>query len=127
MFMALHGFTKSHCGCQDGSKNLFSLMKQRQLLNKRDQDIVFPVLQNNSYFAYSKHVLIAAICDDNLDVQRQAVEIIISSGQRVQPSAVCIFDRNDIKLNFPAEIYFDMIDLNNCEVTPPSLLSRVQR
>ena len=48
-------------------------------LNKQDQDIVFPVLQNNSYFSHSEHVLIAAICDDDLDVCRQAVEIIISS------------------------------------------------
>ena len=70
-------------------------------------------------------MLIAAVCDDDLDVRRQAVEIIISSRQRVQPNAVRIFDKNDIKLNFSAETYFDMIDWDNCQVTPPPLLSHV--
>ena len=60
-------------------------MKQFQQLSKQDQDVVFSILQNNSYFAHSDHVLIAAVCDNDLDVFRQAVEIIISSRQRVQP------------------------------------------
>ena len=68
---------------------------------------------------------IAAVCDDNLDVRRQAVEIIISSRQRVQLNAVSIFDKNDIKLNFPAKIYFDMIDWENCQITLPPLMSHV--
>jgi hypothetical protein len=116
---------KCHSGCQDGAKNFFFLMKQCQQLNKQDQDIVFPVLQNNSYFAHPENVLIAAVSDDDLNVRRQAVEIIISSRQRVQPNAVRIFDKNEIKLNFSAETYFDMIDWDNCQITPPPLLSHV--
>ena len=92
-------------------------VKNSFFLNKRDQDIVPPVLQNNSYFAHSELLLIAAICDNDLDVRRQAVEIIMSSRQRVQLNVVFIFNKNDIKLNFSAEKYFDIIDWDNCKVT----------
>ena len=68
---------------------------------------------------------IAAVCDDNLDARRQAVEIIISLRQKMQPNAVSNFHKNDIKLNFPAKTYFDMIDWDNCHVILPPLLSHV--
>ena len=102
---------KCNNGCQDESNNFFFHIKQR-----------FAIKQ---YFAHSEHIAIAAVCDDNLDVRRQAVEIIISSRQRVQPNAVSIFDKNDVKPNFPAKTYFDMIDWDNCQVTLPPLLSHV--
>ena len=116
---------KCNSGCQDGAKNFFFLIKQCQQLNKQDQGVVFPVLLNNCYFAHPENVLIAAVSDDDLDVRRQAVEIIISSRQRVQSNAVRMFDKNDISLNFSAETYFDMIDWDNCQITPPPLLSHV--
>ena len=70
-------------------------MTQCQQLNKRDEDIVFKAIQKNSFLAHSEHVFIAAVCDNYFDVCRQAVEIINSSRQRVQPNGVCIFDKND--------------------------------
>lgn len=116
---------KCHSSCQDGARNFFFLMKQCQQLSKSDQTVVFPVLQNNCYFAHPENVLIAAVADDDLDIRRQAIQLIIAARENVAPCAVRLFDKNSITLNFSAQTYFQMIDWARCQVTPPPLLSHL--
>lgn len=116
---------KKHKSSQDGAKNFFFLLQQCHLLSEDDQDIIFPVLQNNSYFAHPESILIAAVADDDADIRKQATQRIINARHSEKEGVIRVFDKNNITINFSADSYITMIDWSACIVTAPPLLSHL--
>jgi hypothetical protein len=116
---------KSFSSCQDGAKIFFFVMKQCLQLDKCDSKLVLPVLQNNKYFAHPENILLAAVGDDDINVRKQAVDMIIEARSKVVLGSVRYFDKDKIVINWSASSYFEMIDWTQCYITAPPMLSHL--
>ena len=114
---------KSHPLCSDGARNFFfALTSSRQLPDESIRQCVETVLTRNCYFAHPESILLAAITDDNINIRRNAVQII-TSVRTAERDTVRKFSKSTIVLNLDATDYFNMIDWNLSEVSPPPLVS----
>jgi hypothetical protein len=119
-------YIKTHSSCQDGARNIFYMLQLLQDLDPSDQEIIFPVIQNNNYFSHPENILLAAVGDDDEEIRKFATEKIITARQNFLPSEVIrTMDKNTVFLQSSATSYVDMIDWTKCNLTPPPLLSHI--
>lgn len=116
---------KSHSTCQDGAKNFFFLVKLCQHLSDEDKSIVYPVLQNNNYFAHPENILLAAVGDDDIDIRKVAAQRIIAARHEQKDGPPRTFDKKNVVINFRANSYIHMIDWTKCRVTVPPLMVHI--
>ena len=113
---------KSHPTCQDGAKNFFFMLSLYQKLDKPDQDVVAPVLQNNSYFCHPENILVAAVRNDDKNIRKFACEKILQARSDHSDDRIRCFDKSLIKINFTCKSYLDMIDWDKAIFASPPLL-----
>lgn len=109
---------KSEDSIAMGPKHLFKYIQLiREHTEKTIQDIVFPVIERNSYFAHPENVLLAMLVDENGTIRKQAVTTILKT--RALPDENNNTNRifNKPKLNFKAKTYYEMCSIDNFE--PP--------
>lgn len=116
---------KTCSSCQDGPRNFFFIMQQSLQLEECDRKIVLPVLQNNKYFAHPENILLAAVGDDDINIRKQAVDMIIEARSKLDVGHVRYFDKEEIVINWSATSYFEMIDWTQCDITAPPMLSHL--
>jgi len=86
-----------------------------QKLDKNDQTVVAPVLQNNSYF-----------CHPEDDKRRKfACEKILMAHDNHHSDRIRCFDKNSIKINFTSESYINMVDWEKVVFDSPPLLKGI--
>ena len=90
-----------------GSKHYYGLIRRCQSLDNETKEIVFPVIQNNAYFAHSECVLLTMLVDENPTLRKLACSRI----QKARESANCHLLRayQLPKVNLYAKTYADMI------------------
>ena len=112
-------FVKSHPHCQEGSKNFFKLIQLVMDLPKDFQDIVLPVLQWNGWWAHPENIVIGMLADDREVIRTKAVHYIMAARRERDPDNLRKFVIP--KINFQANFYFDMADLDAGEKMEPPL------
>lgn len=114
---------KSRPNCQEGAKNFFYIVSLYQKLDRADQIVVAPVLQNNNYFCHPENILLAAVSDSDENIRKFAFDKILIARSSHSVERIRCFDKNKIKLDFSATSYLDMIDWENAQFDSPPLLN----
>ena len=86
------------------------------------QEIVLPIIQRNGYFSQSENILQAMVNDENMIVRELGLRRVLRSRKLCKGPLTKIRAFKVPKINFDADIYYEMIDWQNVEVTPPPLL-----
>lgn len=100
-----------------GPKHLFEYIKlTREHTGKTIQDIIFPVIERNSYFAHPENILLTMLVDDIRSIREQAVTAILKT--RARPGENNTTNRifSKPKLNFTANTYYEMCSIDNFEL-----------
>ena len=98
---------KYHESLVFGSNNLFGLIKRCKTLDDSTKKIVYPVIQNNGYFAHSECILLSMIVDHDTNLRKLALSRIIKARGSEDSHTKRKFRMPEI--NFNAEHYGDMI------------------
>lgn len=109
---------KSEDSIATSPKHLFEYIKlTRENTEKTIQNIVFSVIERNSYFAHAENVLLTMLVDENRTIREQAVTAILK--RRALPGENSNTNRIFIKpkLNFNAKNYYEMCSIDDFE--PP--------
>lgn len=88
-------------------RHLFKYIQLIQWLPVKYKEIVQDVISRNSYYAHPENILMSMIADDQLDVRKQAVDIILKT-RASSTTGVRKFKLPSI--DFKAKVYYDMID-----------------
>jgi hypothetical protein len=116
---------KLHCSCLDGAKNFFYIMQLTNQLDHSDRQVIQSVLQNNCYFAHPENILLAAVFDDDQSIRQAACDKIIQARQNTMHNSIRVFSKSDIKLDFSAVSYLEMIEWSSINISPPPLLANI--
>lgn len=118
---------KTHPRAFDGATNFFFLVRAcRELNDSKLREITEKVLKTNCYFGHAENILIAALVDCDIAVRRDAAQKIVQARRdRNTDDTVRKFSKANIKLNFAAETYYDLIDWTSCKVTSPPMISEL--
>ena len=119
---------KQNWAFRNGPIHLFNLyMLSKKLLSKNHPTLyqgVKDVLQNNGFFANMEQILVTMCHDQDPQINERAISIIEFLRKQEQPKIPRRFKVPQI--NFDAEFYYDMVDLNNfnaADFTSPPILS----
>ena len=105
----------------DAPKHVFLQTKLMKLLPDNVQTIVKPFISKNAYYAHPEPLLLAMLDDDNTEVRKQAVDIILNI-RRNQPSTSRPIRSYAVPtLLYDADSYNTMIDWNAETLTEPPL------
>ena len=85
------------------------------------QEIVLPIIQRNVYFSQSENILLAMVNDENMIVRELGLRRVLRSRKLCEGPLTKIRAFKVPKINFDADIYYEMIDWRNVEATPPPL------
>ena len=114
---------KTKKSIKDGAIHFYSFIKRTRYLEKKYLNIIEPVIARNAYFAHPENVLLSMLSDSRPEIRTQAVEKIVQARNNERHSSVRKF--RVPTLNFQADDYTKMINLNSSNVTPPPVLSNV--
>ena len=114
--------TKRHPSIDKALKRLHEMVVKSNQFEKNIQEIIFPVIQRNAYYAHPENILINMIFDENKNVRQLGWRRIMKARST---SARCIREFKPPKINFKAESYFDMIDWQAASVTEPPLTKSI--
>lgn len=105
--------------CTDGPQHIWKMIHLSEYLEKNLKDIIYPVIQRNSFFAHPENILLAMIVDERPHVRQLAYRRIMASRKSVS-SYAGVRKFAVPKINFSAKEYFELIEwqeLGRCE--PP--------
>lgn len=120
-------YIRSHPFCQDGAKNFHFMVSQYQKLSPEDQNIISPVLLNNSYFCHPENLLLAGVADERETIRRFSCQQILQARKKISSTNVQVrcFDKRQLNVNLNATSYMEMIDWWSTPITPPPLLDDI--
>ena len=87
------------------------------------RNIVYPVIQNNVFFAHPENLLLCMINDESRNIRQLGWERIKKAREQSKGKTIRTFQIPD--LNFEAEMYFDMINWQKVNLTEPPLTSSI--
>ena len=94
----------------------------RESFTQEEQLLVEPCFRRNSFMAHPESILLAGICDPDLEIREYCAKIIIEARKR-DTGEVREFYPPNMLLELNANSYLEMVDLNRKSyVTPPPLL-----
>ena len=99
---------KDHESIVYGSRHSFGVVEHCHRLDELSKDIVFPVLQNNSYFGHSECILLSMLADHDEKFRKLALFRIAKARQSQEIASkrqYCL-----PKMNFGAKNYADLIE-----------------
>lgn len=102
----------------NGPRHFFWYMKAIEWLPNAHKNIIRTVINNNSYFAHPENVLLSMLVDNQYNVRKKAVEIILRSRSETH-EGVRTFKKPN--LNYNASVYYEMVDFDNEEICEPSI------
>lgn len=101
-----------------GSKHLFEYIKLTRENTASDiQDIVFPVIARNAYFAHPENVILTMLVDEDRTIRQQAVTSILKTRAMRDLNNTTIRIFNKPTLDFNAKTYYEMCSIDTFE--PP--------
>ena len=120
---------KQNWSFRNGSVHLFNLLQlSRKLLSEKHPTLygeVKTTIQNNAYFANMENILVTMCHDQDPKINQKAIAIIEQLRKQKQPEIPRRFAVP--KINFEAEFYYELIDLDNFDAanfaSPPILSS----
>ena len=120
---------KENWAFRNGSIHFFNLlMLSKKLLSEKHPTLykkVVATLQNNGFFANMENILVTMCHDQDPKINQKAIAIIEQLRKQKQPEIPRRFAVP--KINFEAEFYYELIDLDNFDVanfaSPPILSS----
>ena len=119
---------KQNWAFRNGPIHFFNIfISSKKLLSKNHPTLyegVKKVLQNNAFFANMENILVTMCHDQDPNVNQKAIEIIQHLREQQQPEIPRKFKVP--KLNFDAEFYYELINLDDFEAndfTSPPILS----
>ena len=81
-----------------------------------------PIIQRNGYFSQPENLLLAIVNDENTIVLELGLKRVLPSRKLCKGPLTKIRAFKLSKINFDADMYYEMIDWQNVELTPPPLL-----
>ena len=105
-----------------GSKHNFSVIEKTRKLSPRTQQIMFPIIKRNGYFAHHENIMIGLINDDKKDMRKLGWRRILKARQGSKNKNIRVYEIPDI--NFQAGSYHDMVDWN-INITEPPLTTYI--
>ena len=79
-------------------------------------DVSLPIIQRNGYFLHSENVLVSMISDEDIDIRKLAIEIILKSREQHRGDRIREFKIP--KINFNATEYYSLIEYNEDWLEP---------
>ena len=116
---------KSNWDIRFGADNYFyALVLCRDFLQGKEIEIYQKEFRINCYFANPEAVLLTGMFDKNLNIRKEALKwIMIDRRRRASGAPLRQFVLPGIHINFQAERYMDLVDLDSFpQVTEPPLL-----
>lgn len=112
-------FIKCNNKLKDAPINLWRSISLTRYLDDDHRIIIDKVIQRNAYPAHPENVILASLCDNDINIRQQAVNFIVaarksSSEKYVRKFVVPV-------LNFEANNYVELIDWQKCDITEPPL------
>ena len=107
----------------DAAKHFFqAIVWNREYFTKDEQEMVEECFRRNSFMAHPESILLAGICDPDVEIRKFCAETIIEARQR-DSGDIRIFYPPNKMLEFEAKTYLDMVDLRRKSyVTAPPVL-----
>ena len=95
----------------------------KESFNEEEQTLVEDCFRRNSFMAHPESILLAGICDPDLEIREYCAKIIIEARRRDSGEVRDYYPPNML-LELNAKSYLEMVDLNlKSYVTAPPLLS----
>ena len=111
---------KSQPHIQDGARHLKFMLGLSKDLCQGDQETVQKVMQHNAHFAHPENVAIACLSDSREEVRMKGVRYILESRKVFNPDDE-VRKFTPPKINFQAEDFSDLVDLETVVKTEPPL------
>lgn len=107
-----------------GPKHVFDVIKTTRYLPKKIKAIIDPVIQRNAYFCHPENMLLAMIADERKEIRELGYKRILEAKNKKKGSKEV---RTFIPpaINFDATDYVDVIQWNNCILSPPPILENL--
>ena len=113
---------KCNSSVVNGAKRLQETIQKTRCIPSEIQEVVLPIIQRNGYFSQSENILLAMVNDENMIVCELGLRTVLRSRKLCEGPLTKIRGFKVPKISFDADIYYEMIDWQNVEVTPPPLL-----
>ena len=97
------------------------MVRRSSTVDKATQDIIYPVIQRNAYFAHPECILLAMLTDKNPSWRKLAQARILKARSNPKNSVRRVYSIPEI--NFEADSYVDMINWNIGYNEPPVLVN----
>lgn len=106
-----------------GSTLLFKFIRLTQFLPLNVRQIVYSVVQNNSYFAHPENVMLSMLYDDRKSIRDQAIQKILYYRNKLC-DAEKLREYKKCNINFDCCNYFNMIDLDDDSILSEPPITR---
>ena len=106
----------------NASKHLYRTIEKVRVFSSRVQQIVWPVIQRNGYYAHPKNTLLAMVHGKNKDIRELGLRRVLKAGKIEAEHGKGVRLLKIPKINFDATAYYDLIDWQNILITSPPLL-----
>ena len=122
-YLPMFFLIKKQWHIKDAARNFHQgLVWYRECFTTEEQSLVEKCFRMNSFMAHPESILIAGVCDPDLEVRKFCAKTIIEARKRDTGEVRQYLPPNHL-LVFEAETYLDMVDLRlKSYVTPPPLL-----
>lgn len=110
--------------CIAGSQHFFEIIKRFQFLPQKMRGQVNSVTQRNGYYDHSENLLLSITDDIREDIRERAWKLIQSAKTNNYQVKVRLFEIPS--LNYYANDYVDIIDVNSDNIFVPPLLNEVK-
>ena len=88
----------------------------------RVQQIALPAVQRNGFYAHSENILVAMITDQNDLIKDLGLRRVLKARKQKTETGKGLRLFNIPKIDFDAKAYYELIDWQNVQITPPLLL-----
>lgn len=106
----------------EAPRHLFQFIKSIEWLPKNVKNVVQSSINRNCFYAHPENLLLSMLVDEQYDVRKKAVDIILkarSESSDSQNTPVRKFKLPNI--NYDAKVYYDLVDWQNIIVNEPPL------
>lgn len=119
---------KKYNYCTDGPKHMCLLIKLTRYLPEELKKIVDKTIQNYGFFLHPENILLSMLVDERKDIRKIAVNKILSlreSGNDLsiirnnEGVKIRTFKVSSLKINFDAEEYTELVNMNDFKTEPP--------
>ena len=107
---------KCNSSVVNGAKHLHETIQKTRRIPSYDP------IQRNGYFSQSEKFLLAMVNDESMIVRELGLRRVLHSRKLCKGPLTKIRAFKVPKINFDADIYYEMIDWQNVEMAPPPLL-----